>query len=521
MGNTGVALGRDGAAPFMNPATIVGIDDRQVAFSVNLLTLQLNRFADFHAPGAADPAFGDLRLQSGSTSVTSTRLTALPSTLCLFIAFSALVHGEAAVKEDPTPWKGGHQRFAICLGTLESDDLLVPALALHSPTAAGATAQNVSFSRKWGRAQVGPSYSAQINDRLALGASLHVAYTTTSFIQDAVSVSSLTDGSAVQSSLGASANGHSFDLTATVGGTYTLGLFTFGASIQVPSLHLGGAYSTTLHQTFAGLSGDNATVASGSGSFSAGPPVRIAAGIGTMLPRLTLEVDAALDFPKPHALATEMHVTNTAVVDDMLTTAQYPAEFAVRTHATVNAQVGAEYFMSERLSFLTGFWTNLTALSALNPLAPPSLGNLVQTRTQRVGLSLGLGSYGDNGELLVGTQLGYGWGQAIAANLYAVPNSWSVVDTSSFSALFIIAGSTNFSAIRHAVEGVKEAVTPRTTPAAEPPHRPDPQPPRAPEPEEPPAPDSQPSDSPAPPTPDSPAPDTAPPAKSDPQPPAH
>ena len=39
MGNTGVALARDGAAPFLNPATVVGIDDRQLAFSVNFLAL--------------------------------------------------------------------------------------------------------------------------------------------------------------------------------------------------------------------------------------------------------------------------------------------------------------------------------------------------------------------------------------------------------------------------------------------------------------------------------------------------
>jgi hypothetical protein len=358
---------------------------------------------------------------------------------------------------------------------------------------------------------VGPSYSAQINDKLALGASLHVAYTTTSFIQDAVSVSSLTDGSALQSSLGTSANGNSFDLTATVGGTYTLGAVTFGASVQVPSLHLAGAYSTTLHQTFAGASGDSATVASGSGTFSAGPPVRIAAGVGAVLPRLTLEVDAALDFPKPHALASSMRIANTSVVDDVLSTSQFSDQFAVRTHATVNGQVGAEYFMSRQLSVLAGLWTNLTALSALDPLAAPSLGNLVQTRTQRVGISLGLGSYGDKGELLAGTQLGYGWGQAIAANLHAVPNEWSVVDTRNFSALFIIAGSTNFSAIRHAVEGVKDAAPPRDTPDPEPPRRPEPTPARAPEPipartPEPQSPDPQSPNSQPPGTPESPPP---------------
>jgi hypothetical protein len=61
---------------------------------------------------------------------------------------------------------------------------------------------------------------------------------------------------------------------------------------------------------------------------------------------------------------------------------------------------------------------------------------------------------------LFGTQLGYGWGQALVANLYSVPNDWSVVSTNNFSALFIIAGSTNLRSIKRAIEGVGKAFTP-------------------------------------------------------------
>ncbi|MEI9952284.1 MAG: hypothetical protein WDO74_25670 [Pseudomonadota bacterium] len=62
MGNTGVALGRDGAAPFLNPATVVGIDDRRLAFSVNFLALQVNHFKDWHQPDGVDPRFGEVSL---------------------------------------------------------------------------------------------------------------------------------------------------------------------------------------------------------------------------------------------------------------------------------------------------------------------------------------------------------------------------------------------------------------------------------------------------------------------------
>ena len=458
MGNTGVALGRDGASPFLNPATVVAIDDRQLAFSVNFLALQINQFSNFHQPSGVDARFGDVSLSH--SSISSVRLTAVPSTICLFLAFSALKNGKTAVKEDPTPWKGGHQKFAVCLATLEAEDLLVPALALHASTAAGGTAQDVSLTRKWNRAQVGPSYSAQLNNQLALGASLHVAYTTLSFIQDASSITSATDGTAAQSSLGAAGNGYSVDLTAIFGATYQVGRVTFGASVQIPSLHLFGAYAATLHQTFDAMTGSAATVTGGSGNFRAKPPVRIAAGVGAAFNRSTLEVDAAFDFGNAEGLSSSMHVDSSSVTDNALATSAVRQTYSERTLPTFNGAIGDEYFLSPRLSVLGGVWTNLSAFPALKPLPAPSLGNFVQGRAHRLGISLGLGSYADGGELLFGTQLGYGWGQALVANLYAVPNDWSVVNSNNFSALFILAGSTNLRAIKHAIEGVEKALIP-------------------------------------------------------------
>jgi hypothetical protein len=463
MGNTGVALGRDGAAPFLNPATVVGIDDRRLAFSVNFLALQVNHFKDWHQPAGVDPRFGELSL--GDRSISSSRITTVPSTLCLFLSLSALKGDAGTAKDDPTPWKGGRQKFAVCLATLESEDLIVPALSVHAPTAAGTTAQAVSLLRKWNRVQVGPSYSAQVNDKLALGASLQVAYTTMSFIQDAASITSAIDGSAVQSSLGAAGSGTSVDLTAIVGATYRLGGVTFGASIQIPSLHILGNYAATLHQTLDAEVGSGATIARGAGSFRAKPPARLAVGVGKAFERFTVEANASFTFGYREALASSMQVDSTATVDNVLTTSTFQATYAARTRPTVNAAIGGEYFMSPRLSVLGGLWTNVSPFAPLSPAPAPSLGNLVQGRAHRLGLSLGLGSYGDGGELLFGTQLGYGWGQSIVANLYSVPSDWSVVSSSNYSALFIIAGSTNLRAIKSAIEGVGKAFTSEPSPA--------------------------------------------------------
>ena len=51
MGGTGVALARDGSAPFLNPATILNISDSGLAFSVNFYSFQASRLT-----GPPDPS---------------------------------------------------------------------------------------------------------------------------------------------------------------------------------------------------------------------------------------------------------------------------------------------------------------------------------------------------------------------------------------------------------------------------------------------------------------------------------
>jgi hypothetical protein len=461
MGNTGVALGRDGAAPFTNPATIMGIEDRRLAFSVNFLSWQLNRFHDWHEPDGVDPAYGDVSLNH--RAITSQRFTAVPSTVCLFLSFAMLKGEKPQPEGDPTPWRGGRQKFAICLGTLESEDVSVPALSVLAPSSFGTTAQDVSLTRKWGRSQFGPTYSVQVNDRVALGASLQGAYTTLSFIQDATSLSSAMDGSAVHSSLGAAGNGYSVDLTGIVGGTYQLGRTTLGASIQLPSLHLFGSYQATLHQTVDAMTGSTATLTRGYGNFHARPPVRFALGVGREFSSFTLEADASFDLGYAEALSTSMHVDDTTATDYTLAPRAYRASYSARALPVFNAAVGGEFFLTPHLSVLSGLWTNLSAYPPLEPKPAPSLANLVQSRAHRIGVSLGLGSYRDGTELLIGTQLGYGWGESIVANLYAMPNDWSVVQSNNFSALLVLAGSTSLRAIKGAIEGVERAFTPSKT----------------------------------------------------------
>jgi hypothetical protein len=466
MGNTGVALGRDGAAPFINPATIVGIDDRSIAFSVNFLSIQANHFRGFHRPARADPRFAPVQLDNDT--VWSRRITSLPDTICLFIAFSALTGKGGNAKEDPTPWRGGRQKLALCLANVESDDTIAPALFARGQTPGGTATQVTSIARKWTRAQVGPTYSAQINRNLALGASLQGAYTSMSFIQDASSLTAAADGSAVQSTLSMAGNGSSLDLLGILGATYELRGLTFGASFQLPSLHLAGSYKSTLQRTFNAADANQSLLVTGSGSYRARPPIRVSAGVGTKSDTWTVEANASFDFARSDAVGTTLQTEAVSLTDGALSSDAAEATYSLRTQPTLNGAVGGEYFMTPRLSLLAGLFTNLSAVPKLEPKAVPSLGNILQARSHRVGLSVGLGSYGAGGELLFGTQLGYGWGEMLAPDLYAAPSDWSVVKTESFSALFVLAGNTNLRSIKRAIEGVRDAVTPGAVPQRSP-----------------------------------------------------
>jgi hypothetical protein len=96
-------------------------------------------------------------------------------------------------------------------------------------------------------------------------------------------------------------------------------------------------------------------------------------------------------------------------------------------------------------------------MDTLSPTMTP--GNLIATRNNSVSASFGVGSYGLGGNLLLGFEFGYGWGEAIGVNSYVVPNDLAAVDTQTYSGTFILAGATNLRAITRAVEDVTSVVT--------------------------------------------------------------
>lgn len=467
MGNTGVALGRDGSAPFYNPATIVRIRDERLAFAVNFYSLALTNLPTWHQPDALDAErFGSKQLPG--TRLLDINFRALPSTLCLFFTLedlSAFSHaadgGDDAEDEDDKAPTG--KKLALCFATLETEDFDSQAIRYRTTTPAGPSTHVQSILRRWGRTYVGPTYSMSLNRQLAIGASLQVVYSADSFGIRSESVSAQLDGSGVSSALSTAGSGRSFELTGTFGATYRLGRVTMGASVRLPSLHIYGDYGGTFTQSSSGGDQAMSTLIEGSGSLQSAPPARLGLGIGIAADRLTLELDGALEVPLQHQLGADLDVTKSTLTADGVDRSSGKEKYAITGHTVFNPSFGMEYFFTKGLSVLSGVSANFSSLQALEPVR--SVGNLVHARISHLTASLGLGSYWDGGELLFGLSFDYGFGRTLAVNPFTIPNDWSVVSLHSYSLLFVIAGSTKLSSIVRMVNAITHGGQTESEPA--------------------------------------------------------
>jgi hypothetical protein len=457
MGDTGVALGRDGASPTTNPAGIVHIHDRKIALSVNLYSFSSTSYAGYHRPGPVDttrfPA-----ISSANTATTDSTLDALPSTTCFFLTLGAVGQqdddGEDGAEEKAT--RAGRQKAALCLVNVEHRDVTLPALNHNAATGnGGLTVQGASLTRTWHRWQFGPTYAINPTNDLSLGLSIHGVYSLLRSHDDSSTITTGGPAGPISSSFGESATGQSLDVNATVGATYKLlDRYTVGGSIAVPAVHLAGKYRASSHEQYDEAAGPSSRVSVARGDFRAPPPVRFAAGLGVKVSgSLKVELDGFYYFGRDDAIASQMRVEELSANGAGSNDHPFDVRYASRSQAVGNVAFGGEYFVTPSFSVLGGVSTDFTSTPPLDaPLdATKSLGAFQRDRLSRVALSGGLGSYGGAGEILVGTQLSYGWGQALATDPYVLPNEYVPVSIRRYAVMLIVAGSTTLRSIKRAV----------------------------------------------------------------------
>lgn len=457
MGNTGVALAKDGSAPFLNPATIVRIDDAKFAFSVNMYSASVSSYSSWHAPGPLDQKrYGTLA--QDQTSETQGRLDALPSTLCFFFTLRGL--GQTIGEDEPVPagssaHRKGRQKLAACLGTTDRGAADYPALNFHS--AGNTVSQAQSFTRNWSRFQVGPTWSTYLTDDLAVGISFHGAYTQYEAYLSSSNIGMDTDGHGTVASYSASANAHALDLAAILGMTYRLGRGThLGASLQTRAGSIFGSYSANEFSSYQGAG----QVSLARGDFAAPVPYRLSVGLGEEWSRVRVETNVSIYAPSNPSLSASIHADDTST--DGKTVHLRPRDFTVGLNANtvVNSAMGFEYDVTRDLSVLGGLATDFSAGDRLSPVNLPALGTFTESRENRAILSTGIASRGKTAEILFGFQLGYGWGKAYAVDSLVQPATLGVVDVRTYSAIAIIGGSADLRAIEDAVKGVQRAVVP-------------------------------------------------------------
>jgi hypothetical protein len=450
MGDTGVALARDGAAPFLNPATLTNLKNDSLAFSVNLYSLTVAHYSAWHHPGPDDPAFGKLDLPS--TSLNDARLDVLPSTFCLFFTVGT-----------PSKSTGARDKLAVCLGAAERDQASYPAINYRN----GDAAQSQSLSRSWQRFHAGPSYAIELSKDFAIGASLHGIYTSYDLSWSADTLTGTQGGSSDETSFDAAATARSLELGAILGATYKINrATTLGLSVQVPTVNVWGTYDASLHTRYdvpgIGAGPTSASLLlSGHGTFSAPPPPRLAIGVGTELGRLTVEADLALYAPLDTALKAELLVQSTTVAAQRVANSASNQTFTERALATIDSGVGAEYFVNRSFSIIGGFSADFSPVPPLRGPLAPSLGTFYQERQNHATLSFGVGSYGGSGDLLLGLRATVGHGTAYAVNGFALPPQLAVVNKTSVGAIFVVAGNANLETLERTVLRVREIVDPK------------------------------------------------------------
>ncbi len=453
VGGTGVVYGNDGAAAFLNPATVVRVDPGRLTFSVNFYSLGFMRAPSWYAPGEIESdRIGEVP-RSG-TAMTNMSFNALPSSLCLFLRTSDI---GILTRSAEAELRARGARLGLCFATVQSREF---ASAAENFTRSGpgfATRQGQTVTESYTRFYAGPTYAMNIDDQLSIGASLHASFASFRSLFASTSTTYGQGPTPISSSFYSASRGLSFQATASLGATYRMGRQTLGLAIESPSLHVWGSGGVNRATHYEGRS-DASSMLIAQGSFQSASPARIALGTGVEDTWGSVELDVAAWLPMRHAFDAELEGAVVDVEEGNVTDRTVAIASSARTRGVVNVSAGGEVFVSPRISLLAGLGTDLTA--APNGGLAQTQMNYLSVRANRFFGSFGVGSHGPGGDLLVGAELSYTGGERLAVNNYQLPPGLVTTGFGEVSALFVVAGSTTLSAIKRAVKDVKEVLKP-------------------------------------------------------------
>ena len=433
MGGTGVALGRDGASPFLNPATMNRISDTRLAFSVRFYRYTRATIEQLYRVPLA-------RGQTHVEDIAQQSLSSVPSSFCAFITLSGLIPEEAAGLLKVVRGSSGRTKLGLCGATIEREEMSLSAAHRQLETNEGVTAANLDLERTWQRSSIGPSISYQMTDSLAVGASMSVVSTTA---LDRSSLSIVSASSAYDGQPAAflhQTRASALDGMTTLGITYVWRSLTSGLSLRLPSVHFSDSLSAT---GFDQPPAAAASLRSGSGSFRAPLPPILTFGSGVDWSSTALEFDVATTFGSGLTFDGMLDEHSYSAGGTTLESRRLKSRIPGRSG--VAFRLGGEWGFSESLSLLAGARYEPSRVTS-----SPTPYLLAPTDESFVGTSLGLGSYGRGTELLLGTELSYAWARIPISTPEVDGSGYLTTERHSWSALLVLSGSVGLSSVKQA-----------------------------------------------------------------------
>lgn len=459
VGGTGLAYGNDSAAAFLNPATVVRVDSLRLAFSVNFYQFSLVSAPNWYQPGPIDQSrFGNV--SRDGAAIDNFDFDSLPGSLCLYFKVADI--GFLA-REASKDLRERQARLGMCLASVQNGIYSYNDEAYSQKTPFGVSRQAGSVRQSFRRFAIGPTYSMYVNNALAVGASFH--FTRSSLRSTIGNTATLYGASAapLSSVLYNASRGDSHALTLTVGATYRIGSRqTVALALESPSLHLFGSGGINNYSGFDGPGENRSAGLSASGKFATQTPLRVSLGTGIEGSWGSAEVNVA--FHTAVGAAYRAQFEGRTIDRNGATTVDRSLDFdsSARARGAVNIGVGGEYFFMPSLSVLGGLSTDISAVPR-GALGKDQF-NFFPDDMNRVASSIGIGSHGPGGDLLLGAEFSYGWGDRLAPNAYQVPSRIETTGVEQYAVLFVLAGSTSLRNIKRAVEDVTNALDPSAPP---------------------------------------------------------
>jgi len=437
MGTTGLNFGTDGSAPFMNPATLAIVDTERLTFSVNFYTFTAFHARKWYQPGEVDSArFGAPKNEG--LSLTDLEFNALPSSLCLFLSSSRT------------------SRLALCAAATQNSSFTFASERAAIPAdATRLTRLQQTMLISFSRFAVGPTYALALADNVSIGATI-----TGTFVmhRSAIVANSDTHGAMttpISSSFYSGSRGDALQLHALAGITYRFGKQSVAFAIESPSLHVFGVGAANLHTDYSGSGAAVSRSVGVDGSFVSSTPLRVGIGAGFAGEKGTAELNLFAYAPMSSAYEADLAGTEVRVINGVATEERASVLLKQRADPVLNAAIGGEYLLTPKLSVLGGFSTDFSSAPKSEPRG--DLLNYHTARSHRVAASFGFGSHTEDGELHVGTELSYFWGQRLVVNSFQLPPTLAQVNHGTFTALLVVAGSTSLSSIRRAMSDAADA----------------------------------------------------------------